>query len=113
MTEVKPEGVIEKVEDKPRKPVVLPEYCSWTDDDDHYVMEVYLPGAEKDTIRLKVNEDTIFVVGETDSMKYDGVFGLCCPIDTGHIKSVYKNGLLRIEAPYLEPKFETIDVKIE
>ena len=113
MTEVKSEGEIEEVEEKPRKPVVLPEYCSWTDDDDRYVMEVYLPGAEKDTIRLKVSEDAIFIVGETDSIRYDGVFGLCCPIDTGHITSVYKNGLLRIEAPYLEPEFETIDVKIE
>ncbi|MFX1382322.1 MAG: Hsp20/alpha crystallin family protein [Promethearchaeota archaeon] len=91
----------------------MPEYCSWTDDDGMYVMEVYLPGVEKHSLRLKMNKDNIFVFGETDSVRYDGAFGLCCPIDTEHVTSTYKNGLLRIEAPYLDPTFDTVDVKIE
>jgi len=54
-----------------------------------------------------------YYIGETDSIRHDSIFGLCFLNDAGHITSVYKNGLLKIEAPYLEPKFETVDVKIE
>ena len=104
----------EIVEDKPKKSVISPEYCSWdTEDGTGYVMEIYLPGVERDTLKLKMNKDNIFVRGETNSLRYVGAFGLCCPIDTEHAKSTYKNGLLKIEVPYLDLTYDTIDVKIE
>ena len=106
-------GDIEKVENKPIKSVLTPEYCSWTDEDGRYVMEIYLPGVEKDSLKLKMNKENIFVSGETDSYRYVGAYGLCCPIDVDHIKSIYKNGLLKIEGPYLDPTFDTVDIKIE
>ena len=104
----------EKVEEKPRKSVFYPEICSWTNDEETgYIAEIFLPGVEKDTIKLKLNEENLFVSGETDTVRYVGAYGLCCPVDAENAKSTYKNGLLRIEVPYKEVTMNTVDVKIE
>jgi HSP20 family protein len=105
---------IEKVEEKPIKPVFSPEFCSWDNDDGTgYEMEVYFPGVDKDTIKLKMTEDTIFVVGETDRLRYVGSYTLCCPVDPTKTKSTYENGLLKISAPYKEIELNTVDIPIE
>ena len=104
----------EKVEEKPEKSVFYPEICSWMNDEGTgYIAEIYLPGVEKDTIKLKLNEENLFVSGETETVRYVGAYGLCCPVDAEKAKSTYKNGLLRVEAPYKEITLETVDVKIE
>ncbi len=105
---------IEKVEDEPRKVVLSPEMCSWTNDEDTgYEFEIILPGVEKDTIKLKMGEDTLFVIGETDTVRYVGSYTLCCPVDSEKATSSYKNGLLKIHVPFKEIEFHTVDVKIK
>ncbi|MFX1236599.1 MAG: Hsp20/alpha crystallin family protein [Promethearchaeota archaeon] len=112
------ESVIEEkkeiTEKEPKKVVLTPEICSWTNDDETgTVMEIFLPGVEKDTIKLKMNEENLFVVGESDSVKYMGGYGLCCPVDAEKARSTYKNGLLRVEVPFIEEEFHTVDVVID
>jgi HSP20 family molecular chaperone IbpA len=93
---------------------VIPEFCGYSNDDGtDYIAEVILPGVEKDTIKLKINADNIFVVGESDSLKYAGAYGLCCPVDADKAKAKYNNGLLKIEVPYKDISLNTIDVKID
>ena len=112
--EVEEKKEIEKVEDKPRKSIFTPEICSWTNDEGTgTIAEIYLPGVEKDTIKLKMDKENIFVAGETDNLRYVGAYGLCCSVDPEHAKSTYKNGLLRIEVPFLDITFNTIDVRID
>ena len=105
---------VEEVVEKPRKGVVSPDICSWTNDEGTgTIVEIYLPGVEKDTIKLKMDKENIFIAGETDNLRYIGGYGLCCPVEAKEVRSTYKNGLLRIEVPFMDVTLETVDVKIE
>jgi len=83
------------------------------DDGTGSIMEIILPGVEKDSIKLKMNNDNLVVFGESDSINYGAIFQLCCPVDPEKAKTIYKNGLLKIEVPYVDMLKDTIDVKIE
>ena len=66
---------IEEGEEEPKKRMMSPEMCSYVSDEGMgYIIEVILPGVEKDTIKMKLNEDYIFVRGETDTIRYIGDF---------------------------------------
>jgi HSP20 family molecular chaperone IbpA len=94
--------------------LLSPEVCSWADDETkHYKIEIQLPGVEKDTIKLKMHEDSFFIKGETEDTTYIGSYTVCCPIKPEEAKATYKNGLLKIEVPFREPEFHTIDIEIE
>lgn len=104
----------EKVEEEPSRTILTPQMCSWIDEEGTgYEMEVYLPGVEKDTIKLRMTEDTVFVAGDTDRIRYVGYFTLCCPVEHEKATSSYKNGLLRIHVPYKEIEMSSVDVAIE
>ena len=91
-----------------------PDVCSWADDEeDIYKIEIQLPGVEKDTIKLKMHEDSFFIKGETEDTIYIGSYGVCCPIIPDKAKASYKNGLLKITAPFRESEFKSVEVSIE
>ena len=91
-----------------------PEVCSWVDDADNtYKIEIQLPGAEKDTIKLKMHDDSFFIKGESEDNIYIGSYGICCPIKPEEAKAIYKNGLLKIEVPFKEPEFHSIEIEIQ
>lgn len=105
---------IEEVEEKPKKRVFIPDIRMYDNDDSSgYIIEIILPGVEKDTLKLKMNKENLIIYGETDTINYGGLYQLCCPVDTEEAKSTYKNGLLKIEVPYLDPMKDTIDIKID
>jgi HSP20 family molecular chaperone IbpA len=114
-TEEETKKPIEKSEERERKkPIVAPQICSYDNEKgDGYIIEVILPGVEKDTINLKVDDENIFISGESDTIRYVGAYGLCCPISPKETEATYKNGLLKIKTPFKEIKLDTIDVKIE
>ena len=105
---------IEKVEEKSTRTILTPQMCSWIDEEDTgYEIEVYLPGVEKDSVKLRMSEDTVFVAGDTDRIRYVGYYTLCCPVEHEKATSSYKNGLLRIHVPYKEIIMSSVEVAIE
>ena len=105
---------VEEVEKKPKKRVFVPDICMYDNDDSSgYIIEVILPGVEKDTLKLKMNKENLIIFGETDTINYGGLFQLCCPVDTEKAKSSYKNGLLKIEVPYLDAMKDITDIIID
>ena len=60
-----------------------------------------------------MDKDSIYVTGETDTIRYVGSYGLCCPIDPEKATSTYKEGLLKVHVPFEEPDLRTIEVKVE
>ena len=58
-------------------------------------------------------KDNLIIYGESDTIKYGGLFQLCCPVDTDEAKSTYKNGLLKIEVPYLDALKDTVEIEIK
>ena len=114
VVEVEEKGDIEKVEEEPKKRTILPEMCMYDNEESSgYIIEVILPGVEKNTIKLKMNENNLIVYGESDSINYGCLYQLYCPIEPEKAKSTYKNGLLKIEVPYLDIMKDTVDVEIE
>lgn len=96
------------------KLLISPNVCAWADDEDSiYKIEIQLPGVDKDTIKLKMHDDSFFIKGETEDTIYIGSYGICCPIKPEDTKAIYKNGLLKIEAPFKEPEFQSIEIKVE
>ncbi len=111
MEEVKEEVIEDSKEDKY---LMAPEICSWADDESEtYKIEIQLPGAEKDSIKLKMHDDSFFIKGETDDTIYIGTYSICCPVKPEEAKAVYKQGLLKIEVPFRESEYHSIDVNIE
>ena len=115
MEEVKEEPKEEiKEESEKDKFLMSPEICSWADDESEtYKIEIQLPGAEKDSIKLKMHDDSFFIKGETEDTVYIGSYAICCEVKPEEAKAVYHQGLLKIEVPFKEPEDHSIDVKIE
>lgn len=100
-------------EDK-EKYVVSPDICAWADDEnDNYHIEITMPGVEKDSIVLKMHEDSFFIKGETDSTVYVGSYAICCPVTAEKSKAIYKNGILKVDVPFKDRLEGAIDVPIE
>ncbi|MFX1489733.1 MAG: Hsp20/alpha crystallin family protein, partial [Promethearchaeota archaeon] len=75
--------------------------------------EIQLPGVEKDTIKLKMHDDSFFIKGETEDTIYIGSYSMCCPVKPEEAKATYKEGLLKIEVPFKESEYHSVDVKID
>ncbi len=100
--------------DKPSKLIAYPQICAMENEDGTgFDIEFQLPGVDKDTIKLKMDDEYIYITGETDTVKYAGFYNLCCPVEPKKAKTSYKEGLLKIHVPYKEIEMHTIDVKIE
>ncbi len=114
LVEVEEKTEIEETEEEPKTRYIIPELCMYDNEGSTgYIIEVILPGVEKDTIKLKMNKDNLIIYGEADTLKYGGLFQLCCPVDPDKAKSTYKNGLLKIEVPYLDLLKDTVEIEIE
>jgi HSP20 family molecular chaperone IbpA len=60
-----------------------------------------------------MDKESLYVVGETDTVRYVGTYGLCCPVEPEKATSEYKEGLLKVHVPFKEPELKTIEVKVE
>ena len=97
-----------------KKILISPEICAWADDEHSiYRIEIILPGVEEDNIVLKMHEDSFFIKGENEDTIFVGSYAVCCPIDPEKAKATYKNGLLKVEVPFMEPEFKSIEIKVE
>ncbi|MFX1392564.1 MAG: Hsp20/alpha crystallin family protein [Promethearchaeota archaeon] len=91
-----------------------PNVCMWPDDNhNNYHIEIELPGVDKESIKLKMHEDSFFIKAETDDIVYIGSYAVCCEIVPEKAKAEYKNGLLKIDVPFKEPEYHSIDITIE
>ena len=96
------------------KYVTSPEICAWADEEhDNYHFEITMPGVEKDTITLKIHEDSFFVKGETDGTIYVGSYGICCPVKAKESKATYKNGILKVDVPFKDAMEDVVELSIE
>jgi HSP20 family molecular chaperone IbpA len=94
------------------KRIVTPNMCAWPDEEHNTShIEIELPGVEKDSIKLRMHEDSFFISGETEHVRYVGSYPLCCPIVPKKANATYKEGLLTIDVPY-KTKFKSVNVEI-
>jgi HSP20 family molecular chaperone IbpA len=102
------------VSESKEKMIISPTLCAWADDEnENYHIEVELPGAEKESITMKMHEDSFFLKAETENTVYIGSYAICCPVKAEKAKATYKNGLLKVDVPFKSPLEDAIDISIE
>jgi len=105
-------------------PYGIQEDVIWTppvdvvEEKEKYIVELDIPGLEKDAFKLSVNDNVLYVSGERKSEetkesdlysyyervkgKFERSFRLPNEINSGKIVASYKNGVLRLELPKKE-----------
>jgi len=76
-------------------------------------IEIELPGVERKDIDLKIHDDSFYLRAARDRILYVANYATCCPVDPEKATAAYKNGLLRIEVPFLEIKEQHIKVEVK
>ena len=97
--------------------------------DDKYMVRTELPGVDKDAVSVSINENVLTIKGtkqfteakdgeqwkrvETQYGEFTRSFTLPDEIDVDQVSAAYKNGVLELSIPKVEPKkAKMIDVKI-
>ena len=106
---------IEEVkEEEMTRRVIYPRfYICVNEEGTGYSGEIHLPGVERDSITLRMNENYLLITGKTDRVDYVRSFGFGCPVDPGTAKSRYREGLLTFEVEFKEPDLRTVDIEVE
>jgi len=102
------------IEEKKAEPLywVVPTYHGWLDEK-KYILEYELPGASKDSIKIKALPDYFTLEAKRDNYGYHSDLEFGFEIDPSKIKATYHEGLLRIELPLVDPTEKAVEVKIE
>ncbi len=83
---------------------------------DMYHLTYEIPGASRDSIKLRVIKDEIRLTaprGSDEEFWSDVTF--CCETDPSKVKASYSDGILKVDVPIMCPDpFQTaVDVKVE
>ena len=76
-------------------------------------VEVEIPGVEKGDIDLKIHDDSFYLTAPRENVVYVANYATCCPVDPDKATAKYKNGLLKIEVPFLEMREKHIKVEVK
>ncbi len=96
--------------ENPKVPVSPAAFIYHTEDE--YIMEIELPGVEKEDIEVKITENTFCVKAPRRNMEYTGCWVLAHEFDADKSNASYKNGLLTVRVPLTEAK-ESKEVRVE
>jgi HSP20 family molecular chaperone IbpA len=89
------------------------EVCSYTDDKDMTMhLDISVPGAKKEDIRLKMLDDSFTLTAPREDFDYVATMAFCCPVKAKEAKAEYRDGLLKIAVPFKDPLEDAIDVAI-
>ena len=77
------------------------------------VVEFAIPGAPKDTIDVKILEDSVHLTAPARDVEYVSALALGWPVKPGKAEATYENGLLRIEVPFKDPMEDAVKVAIK
>lgn len=85
-----------------------------TENDDHFMVAVDMPGVKKEDLKIEVQKNQLLVQGERqrDKVKFEKTFLLSETIDLQKIEAQYADGVLNIALPKVElAKPRSIEIK--
>ncbi|MDK2989410.1 Hsp20/alpha crystallin family protein [Methanoculleus sp.] len=86
---------------------VAPYVCAYSDENgENLHIEIELPGVEKKDITFKMQETSFSVDASRGDVRYVGTYAVGCPVDTDKAKATFRNGLLTVDVPYMQPVAE-------
>lgn len=81
---------------------VEPDVCTYIDEEENSLtIEISLPGATKESIRLKVNTRCLILYAEAEDVNYAKYLSFYHPVEADKAKAVYEHGLLRVKVPLM------------
>ncbi|MEN4018879.1 MAG: Hsp20/alpha crystallin family protein [Methanobacterium sp.] len=89
-------------EEKQKIPVSPAAFIYHTEDE--YIMEIELPGVNKDEIDVKITENTFCVRAPRKNMEYTGCWVLAHEFNADKSSASFENGLLTVRVPIVESK---------
>ena len=88
---------------------VAPYVCVYSDENEENLhIEIELPGVEKKDITFKMQETGFSIDAVRGDVRYVGTYAISCPVDPDRAKAIFKNGLLTVDAPYIEVAAEEV-----
>jgi HSP20 family protein len=93
---------------------VAPDTVAYADGENHKLMvEFAIPGAPKDTIDVRILEDSVYLSAPARDIEYVSALALGWPVKPAKAEASYENGLLRIEVPFKDPMEDAVKVAIK
>ncbi len=87
--------------------------CSYIDEEQQRIqLEICLPGVKKQSIQLKVRDDSYSLVAPREDFEYVSAAAFCCPVDSRKAKASYQDGVLKVSIPLKDPMEGARTVKI-
>ncbi|NLA38575.1 MAG: Hsp20/alpha crystallin family protein [Methanomicrobiales archaeon] len=88
---------------------VAPYVCVYSDENEENLhIEIELPGVEKRDITFRMQETGFSIDAVRGDVRYVGTYAVSCPVDPDRAKATFKNGLLTVDVPYIEPTPEEV-----
>ncbi|MDK2916798.1 MAG: hypothetical protein PWR25_1355 [Euryarchaeota archaeon] len=86
---------------------VAPYVCAYSDENEENLhIEIELPGVEKNDITFKMQETSFSIDATRGDVRYVGTYAIGCPVDPNKAKATFRNGLLAVDVPYVQPVAE-------
>ena len=93
---------------------VAPDTKAYADGVKHkLVVEFAIPGAPKETIDLKMLEDSVHLTAPAREIEYVSALALGWLVKPDKAEATYEHGLLRIEVPFKDPMEDAVKVAIK
>ena len=97
-----------------QKSKVSPAVCSFVDENHtRLTVEIAIPGVPKETINLKMHDDSLSLIAPREDFVYVTTLSFCCPVKPEEAKAKYENGLLIINVPFKDLMEDALKIPIE
>jgi len=80
---------------------------------ENYIVEVDLPGVNKENIDLSMHEDIVHVLAEREDLAFHGHLHFPIKVDPKKAKATFNNGLLKVKVPVKEKRGPPIRIEVK